>query len=99
MACARGNQPTTPVVLSTGLLVREFSPKMGKNLQVIQNTRGYGGSRSTRLVLDTVGFGNGGQPMLCNAGPLGPLLAYETQGFRSPVDQNNRKPYALVASG
>lgn len=66
---------------------------------MIQTTLGYGGSRSTRLVLDTVGFGNGGQPMLCNAGLCGPLLAYQTQGLLSPVDQNNRKPYALVASG
>lgn len=36
-------------------------------------------------VLDTVGFGNGGQPMLCNAGLCGPLLAYETQGFVYPL--------------
>ena len=50
-------------------------------------------------VLDTVGFGNGEQRIPRNAGLFSPLLAYETQGFRSPVDQNNRKPYALVASG
>ena len=36
-------------------------------------------------VLNTVGFGNGGQPMLCNAGLFGPLLAYETQGFVYPL--------------
>ena len=48
---------------------------------MIQNTRGYGGSRSTRLVLDTVGFGNGGQPMLCNAGLFGPLLTFRHRGL------------------
>ena len=64
-------------------------------------------------VLDTVGFGNCGQPMLCNAGLFSPLLAYETQGLVSPVDQstttvsptllwlraNHKQPQAVLVHG
>lgn len=62
-------------------------------------------------VLDTVGFGNGGQPMLCNAGLFGPLLTFRHRGLDplwtkttvSPtllwLRANHKQPQAVLVHG